>query len=79
MESITINIKTLRKDRILRNCANCNLCCKLPEINDLEYHKKSFTWCKSCNLEKKEIATFMKIDLFLAELLNVFIYKIKQI
>ena len=52
MESIIINIKTSRKDRILRNCANCNLCCKLPEINDLEYHKKSFTWCKSCNLEK---------------------------
>lgn len=35
-----------------RECGDCTLCCKLPEINDIEYHKKSFTWCKSCNLEK---------------------------
>ena len=36
----------------LKSCGDCTLCCKLPEINDAEYHKKSFSYCKNCNLSK---------------------------
>ena len=36
----------------LKSCGDCTLCCKLPEINDPEYHKKSFSHCKNCNLSK---------------------------
>jgi|TARA_B100000085_G_C18558187_1_gene518519 Fe-S-cluster containining protein len=49
---ITIDIKILKERENMRECQDCSLCCKLPEINDLEYHKKSFLWCKSCNIEK---------------------------
>ena len=35
-----------------KSCGDCTLCCKLPEINDPEYHKKSFSYCKNCNLSK---------------------------
>ena len=33
-----------------RNCGNCNMCCKLPEINFKELKKKSFEWCKHCEI-----------------------------
>ena len=32
----------------LRDCKDCNLCCKLPEIPSI--NKKSYTWCKDCNI-----------------------------
>ena len=32
----------------MRNCENCNLCCKLPEIPSI--NKKSYSWCKNCKI-----------------------------
>ena len=31
-----------------RECGNCNMCCKLPEIPSI--NKKSYSWCKNCNI-----------------------------
>ena len=31
-----------------RECGNCNMCCKLPEIPSI--NKKSYSWCKDCNI-----------------------------
>ena len=35
-----------------RECEECNLCCKLPEINYTKEKKEAFSWCKSCNIGK---------------------------
>ena len=32
----------------LRDCEDCNLCCKLPSIPSI--NKKSYSWCKDCNI-----------------------------
>ena len=34
----------------MRECGDCNLCCKLPEINYFKTTKKSYEWCKSCDI-----------------------------
>ena len=34
----------------MRSCGDCNMCCKLPEINFKELKKKSFEWCKNCEI-----------------------------
>ena len=31
-----------------RECGDCNMCCKLPEIPSI--NKKSYSWCKNCNI-----------------------------
>ena len=31
----------------IRNCNDCNMCCKLPEINYFEKKKKSHKWCEN--------------------------------
>jgi len=41
-----------------RNCNNCTLCCKLPEINELGYEKKSFKWCSKCDLTKNNCSIY---------------------
>ena len=33
-----------------RKCEDCNLCCKLPEINYFKEKKKSHTWCNDCDV-----------------------------
>lgn len=33
-----------------RECGDCSLCCKLPEINYFKTTKKSYQWCKSCDI-----------------------------
>ena len=33
-----------------RECEDCNLCCKLPEINYFKKKKKSHEWCESCEI-----------------------------
>ena len=32
----------------VRECGDCNMCCKLPEIPSI--NKKSYSWCKDCNI-----------------------------
>ena len=39
-----------RGDLLMRKCEDCSLCCKLPEINYFKEKKKSFSWCKECNI-----------------------------
>ena len=34
----------------IRNCNDCNMCCKLPEINYFEKKKKSHKWCENCEI-----------------------------
>tara|TARA_R100000426_G_scaffold7639_2_gene9229 strand:- start:938 stop:1432 length:495 start_codon:yes stop_codon:yes gene_type:complete len=34
----------------IRNCSDCNMCCKLPEINYFEKKKKSHKWCENCEI-----------------------------
>ena len=34
----------------IRNCEDCNMCCKLPEINYFEKKKKSHKWCENCEI-----------------------------
>ena len=34
----------------IRNCNDCNMCCKLPEINYFEKKKKSHKWCENCDI-----------------------------
>ena len=31
-----------------RECGNCNMCCKLPEIPSI--NKKSYNWCNNCDV-----------------------------
>ena len=33
-------------------CGECNLCCKLPQLNDTDGKllKKSYEWCKECGI-----------------------------
>jgi hypothetical protein len=33
-----------------RECGDCSLCCKLPEINYFKEKKESFKWCDNCNV-----------------------------
>ena len=42
----------------MRNCDNCTLCCKLPEINEIGYEKKCFNWCSKIDLEKSQCAIY---------------------
>tara|TARA_R100000008_G_C3541745_1_gene145161 strand:- start:15 stop:497 length:483 start_codon:yes stop_codon:yes gene_type:complete len=35
-----------------RNCEDCNLCCKLPEINYTNEKKGAFKWCTNCDIGK---------------------------
>ena len=32
-----------------RKCEDCNLCCKLPNIDNGKF-KKDYTWCKNCEI-----------------------------
>ena len=32
-----------------RECGDCNLCCKLPNIDNSKF-KKDYTWCKHCEI-----------------------------
>lgn len=32
-----------------RECGDCNLCCKLPNIDNGKF-KKDYTWCKHCEI-----------------------------
>ena len=34
----------------IRNCNDCNMCCKLPEINYFKKKKKSHKWCENCEI-----------------------------
>mgnify|MGYP001162511350 CR=1 FL=1 len=34
----------------MKQCEDCNLCYKLPEINYFKDKKESYTWCKDCNI-----------------------------
>ena len=42
----------------MRNCDNCTLCCKLPEINEIGYEKKCFNWCSKIDLEKSKCSIY---------------------
>ena len=42
----------------MRNCDNCTLCCKLPEINEIGYEKKCFNWCSKIDLEKSQCSIY---------------------
>ena len=33
-----------------RECGDCNMCCKLPNINNPKNFKKDYTWCKHCEI-----------------------------
>ena len=33
-----------------KECGDCSLCCKLPEINYFKKKKESFKWCDDCNV-----------------------------
>lgn len=37
-----------------KECGNCTLCCKLPQLNDEQGNKLKdcFTWCEQCNIGK---------------------------
>ena len=32
----------------MNKCEDCNLCCKLPQINDPAFSKPSYQWCEHC-------------------------------
>ena len=33
-----------------RECGDCNMCCKLPEINYFKEKKESYKWCNHCEI-----------------------------
>ena len=35
--------------KVDRECGDCNLCCKLPNIDNGKF-KKDYTWCKHCEI-----------------------------
>jgi len=37
-----------------KECGDCHLCCKLPQLNDLDNNmiKPSYSWCKNCTIGK---------------------------
>ena len=34
----------------LRECGTCNLCCKLPAINEKDLVKPDYKWCNNCDI-----------------------------
>ena len=40
------------KQLTVNECGTCNLCCKLPAINDKGFEKNDYEWCKHCDIGK---------------------------